>query len=309
MTLKPQALKKGDTIGVISPAGPLSKTSIEEFQNGILKLRNLGYNVIFGKYTYYDCGYLAANDRQRADDLMNMFSDKEVTSIFCSRGGYGTERLIDYIDLEVIKKNPKIFVGYSNITFLLNVFYQFSNLITFHGPMVKEFASNKHEYNFHHLMQSISFKREAYAIPNTYHNNFKCLVQGKVKGNLIGGNLSTLICTLGTKFEIDTKDKILLLEDIDEPAYSVDRMLTHLRNSGKLADCSGIILGDFTNCEDSNGVNIETLFKDIFSSLGKPIVYNINSGHGYYNFTLPIGAEVEIDTTNKSIIVCEPVIN
>lgn len=311
MTIKPLALKKGDLIGIISPAGPITTENKKNFEQGINILKKMGYNVVLGKYTYYNKGYLAGTDKQRAFDLMSMFKNKHIKAIFCSRGGYGTERLLDYIDFQIIKRNPKIFVGYSNITLLLNILYQFANLVTFHGPMVKDLYSYKLQstkYNINCLFETLTVTKQGYKISPLPSQKFKTLVPGKSQGILVGGNLTTLISTMGTKYEIDTKNKILLIEDINEPVYSIDRMLTLLKNSGKLRDCNGIIIGNFTNCENSYGQTVNKILKDILIPLGKPVLLNFSAGHGQYNTTLPIGVNVELDTANCSLKILESVI-
>lgn len=308
MPIKPKALQKGDSIGVISPAGPITKESISDFEFGLVKLKKLGFRVVLGRHTYFNYGYLAGKDTQRAYDLIDMFRNKDIKAIICSRGGYGTERLVDFLDLEVIKNNPKIFVGYSNISILLNLFFSHANLITFHGPMIKEFGPECLDFNINCLFDTISQVREKYDIVPVSFNKSTSTSQQKASGKLVGGNLSTIIGLLGTRYEIDTKGNILFLEDIDEPAYSVDRMLTHLKNSGKLNECSGFIVGDFTNCDDSNEKGVYEVIRETLNRLGKPVLYNVRSGHGRYNTTLPIGANVEINCLPGIISVLEPVV-
>lgn len=308
MKLRPQALNPGSIIGVISPASPITKDNIDSFEDGLIKLKRLGYKIILGKHTYYNYGYLAGTDKQRAYDLMEMFNNKDVSAIICSRGGYGTERLISNIDLDVVIKNPKIFIGYSNITFLLNVFSQYADIITFHGPMVKDIGTDITGYNVNFLIKTIALQKDTYRISPSTCSKFMSLVPGKCTGTLIGGNLTTFISSLGTRYEIDTTGKILLLEDVGESAYRIDRMLTILKNLGKLDDCSGIIIGDFVNCEESYGRSVFDVFNDILVPLGKPTIYNVPVGHGHYNVTMPIGAKIELDAISRTITVLEPVV-
>lgn len=306
--IKPKALRKGDTIGVISPAGPITGGHIKHLEDGLMKLKNLGYKIVLGHYIYNSRGYLAGNDVQRAYDLMQMFARKDVQAIFCSRGGYGTERLVDFLNIDIIKENPKILAGFSNITFLLNLFYQSAGLITFHGPMIRKLGTEKEDCNLDFMLDVLTEKRESFEISVPTSSSFNVLVPGKSTGILVGGNLTTLISTLGTKYEIDTNGRILLLEDVDEPAYAIDRMLTLLKNSGKLDRCLGIILGEFTNCEDSCGRNVDSISREIICPLGKPAVHCTAIGHGRYNITLPVGALVKMDTAAGSIRVLEPVV-
>ena len=304
----PKLLKQGDLIGIISPAGPITKYSINDFQNGLSKIKKLGYKVLLGKFAYNDFGFLAGNDKQRAFDLNNMFKNQEVKAILCSRGGYGTERLVDYIDFDIITNNPKIFMGYSNISFLLNLFYKMSDLITFHGPVVKDLGSYDSDFSINQLFNTITTIRETHELPAFTSGDFRSLVEGRTIGRLAGGNLTTIISTMGTKFEICTKNKILLIEDVDEPAYSVDKMLTLLKNSGKLDICSGIIVGEFTNCQDSYGTSVQDVIKERLIPLRKPLICNAAIGHGQHNITLPLGALVELDATSNAITILEPVV-
>ncbi len=308
MKLRPQALKPGNIIGVISPASPITKDNVDSFEEGLIRLKGLGYKILLGKHTYYNNGYLAGTDKQRAYDLMEMFNNKDVSAIICSRGGYGTERLINNIDLDVVVKNPKIFIGYSNITFLLNVFSQYADIITFHGPTVKDIGTDTEGYNVNFLINTITLQKNTYRISPSTCSKFISLVSGKCTGILMGGNLTTLISSIGTCYEVDTKGKILLLEDVNESAYRIDRMLTILKSSGKLDDCSGIIIGDFTNCENSYGRSVFDVLNDILVPLGKPAIYNVPAGHGHYNVTLPIGARIELDSISRTITVLESVV-
>lgn len=308
MSIKPSALKKGGCIGIISPAGPITKEHLLDFEASLLKLKKLGYKIVLGRYAYNNCGYLAGTDNQRASDVVNMFRNKAIDAIFCSRGGYGSERIINYIDLELIKNNPKIFVGYSNITFLLNIFYQTCGFITFHGPMVKDFSHDDTNCNLNNMLATITSMKNLYEIHSINSSKHKNLISDKVRGILVGGNLCTLISTLGTNYEIDTKDKILFIEDIDESAYSVDRMLTQLKNAGKLDTCAGFIIGEFTKCEDSSGRTVNDVIRNILKPLAKPIIYNTQAGHGIFNVTLPIGAEIEMNPKNNMITVLESVV-
>lgn len=306
MPVKPKRLKQGDTIGVISPASPITENHSQAFDKGIFILQDMGYNVIFGKHVFSNAGYLAGKDFDRAQDLTDMFNNKDVNAIICSRGGYGCAKLIDHLDFELVRSNPKIFIGYSDISFLLNIFFHYSGIICFHGPMV--FNLKDTDNNASKLFDTITLYRSSYVInsepcPGLYSSNFKAV------GRLIGGNLQTITGLLGTRFDMNMKDCILFIEEIKEKSYSIDRLLTHLKNSRKLADCSGFILGDFTDCEESNGVSCWEVLKEILLPFGKPILYSFQSGHGKQKLTLPIGALVEIDAKNGYLNVIENVID
>lgn len=302
---KPSALKPGDTIGIVSPASPIQEKHLETFQRGIDLLKESGYNILLGKHVFDNNGYLAGEDRDRAGDINEMFADSSVKAIICSRGGYGCERIIDYLDLSIIRSNPKIFIGYSNISYLLNIFVQHADLITFHGPMVINLSSN--QYNIKNLLNTITLNRSVHIL-----NKIPCSsyyrTNSKASGIIIGGNLSTFIGSIGTKYEIDTSNRILFIEEINEEAYSIDRLLTHLNNSGKLKSCSGFILGDFTDCSDSNRISCFDVLSEVLFPLDKPAIYSFRSGHGTIKTTIPFGANAEIDAKNGFVKIVEDII-
>jgi len=299
-------LKKGDTIGLISPAGPESADKIKE---SIELLKSLGFNIKEGKHIYDKLGYLAGNDKDRAADFINMFLDPEVDMVLCVRGGYGTMRILPLIDFNIIKLNPKIFAGFSDITTFLNNIALKCNLITFHSPMCNSnFLDNDTLKSF---LDTLMTGYNSFTIKNPEGIPMKSFSDASPIGQLVGGNLSLICSTIGTPFEIDTKDKILFIEEVGEEPYSIDRMLTHLLLSGKLQSCSGIILGQFTKCELSHyekSLTLDQVIEDRVLSLNKPTLVNLQSGHSYPKLTLPIGAQVKMDCKNKIIQVLDPVV-
>jgi muramoyltetrapeptide carboxypeptidase len=301
-------LKKGDTIGLISPAGPENADKIKE---SIQYIRSLGFNIKEGKHIYDKIGYLAGNDSDRAQDFMNMFIDRNVDMILCVRGGYGTMRILPLIDFSVIKQNPKIFAGFSDITTLLNSICQKCNFTTFHAPMCNSNLSDKDTLNS--FLSTLMLGYNSYTIRNPNNIAAKCFSsRSTVSGQLVGGNLSLLCSTLGTPFEVDTKNKILFLEDVGEDPYKIDRMLTQLILSGKLDSCNGIILGQFTNCDlphYERSLTLDQVFEDRILSLNKPTITNIQSGHSYPKLTLPIGAKVQMNFLKGTIEVLEAVVS
>ncbi|QZY54445.1 S66 peptidase family protein [Crassaminicella profunda] len=296
----PKGLYWGDTIGVVAPAGPVSK---ERADGAKAVLEEMGFKVKMGEscYLLYG-GYLAGEDEIRAKDVNQMFGDKEVDAIICIRGGYGCTRMMDFLDVELIKKNPKIFVGYSDVTALHLLFNQKADLATYHGPMV---VSNMLAFNsftkesFFHVIN----EKEDIELKNPKNHEMKVMVKGFAKGQLVGGNLALIAATMGTPYEIETKGKILFIEDIGEKPYSIDRMLTQLALAGKLENCEGIILGDFADCEDDEGFTSFEVLENIIKPFGKPTVYNFRSGHCEPMITLPLGRVCELDATNKKIII------
>ncbi|MGE5329723.1 MAG: S66 peptidase family protein [Deltaproteobacteria bacterium] len=306
--LKPKALKKGDTIGILSPASPIEAKQQASFENGIYLLKNLGYNVKLGKNSLKSSGYLAGSDKERACDLMEMFQDKNINAIICSRGGYGTERLLSYLDFNIISHNPKIFAGYSNISFLLNIFTQYCGFVTFHSPMIINIGESPTGYNTNNLIETVSLYKRSFILGTQSEGRPPDTPASKADGILIGGNLTTILGTIGTKYEINTKDCILFLEEVNEEAYAIDRMLTFLKNIGKLDVCKGFILGDFTDCSESSGKTVSDVIEDIILPMNKPVILSFKSGHGKVKPTLPFGANVEIDVQTGTVHVLEPVI-
>lgn len=302
---KLNSLNIGDTIGVICPS---SAEDYEKIKSGISLIKSLGFKVKEGKHIYKRKGYLAGDDKDRAEDLMDMFKDSTVKMILCIRGGYGAMRILPYIDFDIIRENKKIFMGFSDITVLLNTICQRCNFPTFHGPMVT--SDLKEPYTYNSFIESITnTMKKPYILENPPHIKTISLVNGKAKGRLVGGNLCLICSTLGTPYEIDFKDNILFIEEIGEAPYKIDRMLTQLLLSGKLQKCRGIILGGFTNCElkdYSKSLKLEEVLKSNLCKLNIPILSNFSSGHYYPKLTLPIGIEVSLDSEKNLINVLSP---
>jgi muramoyltetrapeptide carboxypeptidase len=296
----------GDTIGLISPASP---ENLQAIQKGILFLKNQGFNVLEGSHLYDNWGYLAGKDKDRASDIMEMFKNKAVDAILCIRGGYGSSRLLPYLDYDVIKKNPKIFAGFSDITVFLNSFYEKCELTTFHSPMG---SSNLEDIEtFKSFTFTLMEGYKPYTIKNPSEFTTQCIVKGIGEGNLIGGNLGLVCNSLGTPYEINMKDKILFIEEVDEEPYRVDRILTQLLLAEKLQQCSGIILGQFKGCHLPNyerSLTLKEVFEDRLYNLGIPMFSGFCSGHDYPKLTLPIGAKVKMDAETGEIHVMEAVV-
>lgn len=304
---KPKKLKFGDTIGLIAPSSPTS--TFERVEMAKEKIIQMGFKVKMGKSPYERYGYLSGTDKIRAEDINNMFADPEVNGIICLRGGYGTPRILDLIDYEIIRKNPKVFLGYSDITALHIVFNQIANLVTFHGPMVSsDMLGEFSEFTKNSVFKTLMDSEVIGLIENPLGYEIETLQGGKAEGTAIGGNLSLISSTIGTAFEIDTKGKILFIEEIGEEPYRIDRMLNQLRLAGKLNDAIGIIFGDFNNCVPSDlnqSLGLEEVINDFIRPLKIPIISNFRAGHCEPQITIPFGIKISLDADNKKIRVLE----
>jgi muramoyltetrapeptide carboxypeptidase len=303
--IKPKLLKKGDIIAIVAPASPLTKSKVSIAKN---YLEKLGFYVIVGKSCYCNHGYLAGNDLIRAYDVNQMFLDDEVKAIICLRGGYGTARILDLLDFESIKKHPKVFIGYSDITTLHIAFNRLCSMVTYHGPMAVDISNGLDNFTKESFLSNIQGNTKGTKISNPIEKPIKCMSSGITSGEIIGGNLTLINSTLGTPYEIDTRNKILFIEEVGERPYKIDRLLTQLYYAGKLDDANGIIIGNFKNCEplsDEASQRIEQVFNDIIKSLNKPTIYNVQSGHCKPMITIPFGLNVYMDAERCQIIIKE----
>jgi muramoyltetrapeptide carboxypeptidase len=298
--IKPEKLAKGDLIGIISPAS--SPENFSSVESGIKYIEGAGYRTITGRNIDKSRGYLAGTDKERADDIHQMFADKRVKAIFCLRGGYGAFRLLDKIDYKLIKKNPKIFVGFSEITALQMAFLQKANLITFAGPMVMpNFSKEISCYTEENFWRMLTHGKKAGKILLPDTNKLQSIRKGKASGKIIGGNLAVFSSMLGTSYLPDLKDKILLLEDVSEPPYKIDRMFNQLRLNNVFKKVKGIILGSFIDCnepdEKKKTLSVEEIFNDYFRLSELPVVYNFPHGHIKDFITVPIGINVKLNAS------------
>ncbi|MGG3467426.1 LD-carboxypeptidase [Neobacillus pocheonensis] len=299
--VKPRRLIKGDTVGVIAPASPPNQENLER---GIGFLKDLGLNVKVGKHVSRIHGYLAGSDENRLEDFHEMFADPDVKAIICACGGYGTGRLAEQIDYDLIKNNPKIFWGYSDITFLHTAIRQQTGLVTFHGPMVasdigKEDTHQSSKKGFLQLFEPTSLIYTEQISP------LEVLVDGEARGVIVGGNLSLLVSTLGTSYEIDTKDKLLFIEDVNEEPRSVDRMLNQLDMAGKLKDANGILIGDFCDCTPKRNLSLslDEVISHYVTQANKPAIKGFMMGHCNPHIAIPFGVKASMNTYEKKLIV------
>ena len=246
---------------------------------------------------------MADTGKVRADELNKMFADPEVDAIFCMRGGDGSSRIMEYLDYDMIKANPKIFVGYSDVTNLHLALTEKCGLVTFHGPMVASNMIDDFDSETSESFFSAINADEVFEFKNPEGFDIKVLKEGKATGRVIGGNLSLLSASIGTPYEVNTKGNILFIEEVCEPMSKIEKWTYHLRNAGKLKDCAGIILGQYTKVTNDECPEFDEIrcMTDIFEGLDIPVLYNVQSGHGKPMMTLPMGAECTIDTASKSI--------
>ncbi len=272
---------------------------------GVRFLKESGFRVHVGKRVLNSFGYLAGNDEDRLSDFNDALRNPDIRAIFCARGGYGSQRIIGDIDFEAAKADPKIIVGYSDITAVLLALWTHCGLVSFHGPLIGSLRAS--HWSYRQLLAQITGPRAPFRLPNAPAGSpISLLKSGKqVSGPIIGGCLSILSCLSGTPFQPDTNDAILFVEEIREAPYRIDRLLTHLKNAYWFEHAAALLCGDFINCtqrtEDSEPtLSINELINDIFRSDSFPILTNLPIGHGKHNFTIPIGCRFTI--SNSTII-------
>lgn len=311
--LKPKRLRRGDTVGLIAPSS--NAWEGEDVRFAIETLESLGFVVKPGKNLYRRQAYLAGTDEERAADVNAAFGDDSVDAVFPIRGGYGAQRILPYLDYEQIQKNPKILMGFSDITALHCAIHLRTGLMTFHGPTAMRTWS---EYSVTEmekiLMEPVAPVRLAAPPPFEERpgkvereNRVTKLVGGKARGRLVGGNLTLLSSLLGTPYQPDFQGKILFIEDVGESPYRIDRMLTHLWLAGVFEACAGVAMGKFTDAKPSGGSSrsLEEIFRDRFEPLGKPAVRGLMIGHVDDIATIPVGAEAELDAESGELRLLE----
>ncbi|MDY0393545.1 LD-carboxypeptidase [Virgibacillus halophilus] len=299
-------LLPGDTIGIVTLGSPLSA---DEINDRIDTIKGMGFKVVVGQHAYAQNGFLAGTAQERASDLMEMFANDTVKMILPSRGGVGVAGILPYLDLMFIQKHPKLISGYSDITILLNVLAQYANLITLHSLMLIDFNTGTPAYNFDQFFAATSVMTAQRQIQNPPGIQQISRIAGNVTGPMVGGNLTSFVDTLGTPYEIDTKGKILLLEDVHETMNTVYRYIMELQLAGKLDDCIGIVMGMCTDCLNSHGESYEDLINNFIVPLNKPLMTNVATGHGTFKAALPIGATVNLDTVNNVLTVMETTVS
>lgn len=302
----PGKLRRGSRLGLVAISSPVTEQRKELCIEAVKKM---GYEVKLAEnLTEIYGGYAAGDAKKRGRQINRMFEDKDVDGILCIRGGYGASSVIEHVDLETVRKNPKAFIGFSDVTVFHLLFNQKCGLITFHGPMassnmIENFESETEEA----LMRAVACEG-TYRFVNPGEFQIKVMKHGKNDGRtggiITGGNLSLLSSSMGTVYEMDSKNKIIFIEEVNEPVGRIERMARHLKECGKFNDCRGVLLGQFEGC--INGADREfdavEVFREILSDIDIPVMYNLQSGHGRPMITLPMGAPCHIDTFKKTII-------
>lgn len=305
----PMGLKKGDLIGLVTPGSPVSPQQLEEC---IQKLEGMGFRTTHNETVLSEYGYFAGPDRERAHELMDMFSREEVKGIWCVRGGYGSIRILDMLDYQIIRANPKVFVGFSDITAIHAAILKETGLVTFHGPVgISDFNRFSEKSLKKVLMEPgesypYPYRREKGSSGNPEFDRYT-IREGVAEGVLTGGNISVLDSIIGTRFEPDFHGKIAYLEEIEEKTYRVDKMLFHLLSATNLKHAAGIVLGAFSDCNinDEPRLTLRKAIDDLLKPLGIPVSYGHSFGHISRMVTIPNGIAARLDAGRNELELLE----
>ena len=304
--VKPKRLSAGDTVGLVSPATAVFEA--DEIALAKETFEAMGFRVVVGKHAYDRWGYFAGRDRDRASDINTMFADDAVAGIVCFTGGWGSP----FLDYDLIARKPKVIIGYSDITALLNAIHQKTGLVTFHGPVGASVWEPYELENFKRVVMTAAPagnlvpppKKPAELVDRT--NRIVKLAPGKASGRLAGGNLTMLATGMGTPYEIDTAGAIVLLEDVTEELYRIDRMLTQLAQGGKFDHAAGVVFGRCTKCDFKGPTfSLEEILRDRFGSLPVPAISGLSFGHIEQKLTLPIGISATLDADAGMVSIDE----
>lgn len=312
--VRPKALAPGATVGLITPSTYVSDP--DSLQLAARTIRYFGLRMKVGRNVGKRKGYLGGTVQERLDDLHAMFRDPEVSGVFCIRGGYGSEQLLDRIDYGLIRRNPKVFLGYSDITALHLAIQKKAGVVTFHGPVVLSRFSQYTQQCFRKALFSPApmgvLTNPPDSDPLRPEHTLRTIRGGRARGRLIGGNLSLIATTMGTPYEIETRGRILLVEDVDEQPYSIDRMLTQLRLAGKLGEAAGIVFGECNHCKPrdyqpsfDSTLSLGEVLDEILGPLKVPVLSGLTFGHTDDQLTLPLGVMAELDADKGQLTVEE----
>lgn len=300
----PKGLMKGDTIGITGPAGAIYEPETIDRITGVLT--ELGFKFKLGKTLYERYGYLAGTDQMRADELMEFYKDTSLKAILTMRGGWGCARILDLLDYEVIAQNPKVLMGFSDITSLVNAVYLKTGVVTYHGPCgYSTWTDFSTTYVTKAVAAGVPFTMKN---PDDYLTDLLTLSPGKAEGELLGGNITVLVSMIGTAYEPNWQDKILFLEETNEEPYRIDRMFWQMKQAGIFNKVKGIVFGSFTKCfaeEPEKSFTLHEVLEQHFKGLSIPVYMGATFGHMSPKFTLPIGINAEIDADNFTIKTLE----
>ena len=291
MKNRPRPLRPGDCVAVVAPSSPVNPNRLKR---GLRALRRLDLQVLEAPHLYDRWGFLAGTDKDRAAALQEMFLREEVTGIFCARGGYGAGRILPYLDLKLIRRHPKVFLGSSDVTILHLALTQRAGLVTFHGPMVEPDFSRGNNPLTHRSLRALILNDTTFE--GTIAGRFLAR-KGRITGELTGGNLSLVTFSLGTPFAIETRGKVLFLEEVNEEPYRIDRMLTHLKLAGKLEGVRGIVFGEMVGCKPRAGptsFSVTDVLARFAQEVDIPCFATFPSGHGRENVVLPMGGRIAL---------------
>lgn len=311
--LKPRRLTKGDTVGIVAPSSnPFEEGQVEFTRKW---LHGLGLKCKIGKHIFASYSDLAGTDQERLEDFHTMWADREVNAVFPIRGGNGSVRLLPALDFDLIASNPKILIGYSDITGLLIPIHQRTGLVTFHGPTAGSFFEAA--YTYHYFRKALMSNKPLGLIVDPPEAMWKpkypptrlVIASGTARGALIGGSLTLIKQLMGTPFEIETDGKLLFMEDVAEEPHSIDSMLCQLLLAGKLQTCAGIIFGESVDCKPGHSrrntlamnYSLERVLRERLSGLGIPVVYGLRFGHGQEKFTLPLGVMASLSADEEQV--------
>ena len=308
----PDRLREGDLIGLVTPG---SSVTVEQLSTTISKLESLGLRTTHRDSVLSEYGYFAGKDRERADELMDMFTRTDIKGIWCVRGGYGSIRILDLLDYDLIRQNPKVFIGYSDITALITSIYEKTGLVGFHGPLG---ISDFNRFSMKSLRKVIFDPPDEYRYPYRRERDTRdnpefdryTITGGTAEGLLIGGNISVLDSMIGSRFEPDFEHRIVYLEEVEEKTYRVDKMVYHLLSATNLKQAAGIVMGAMQDCNinDEPRLSLKEALTELLQPLGIPVSYGHSFGHIKRMVTIPTGIKAAFDADTHSLKLLDPAV-
>ena len=304
--IKPKPLRRGDTIGLVGISGALHEPETR-FEKMLEAIDALGYKVIVADSCREEYGYLSGTDASRAKGLNQMFRDDRVDAVVCMRGGYGVTRMLDRVDFDAIRANPKLLLGYSDITALHTAIHEKVGMVTIHGPMADRWMEFD-DFSRRSMLRALTSTEPLGTLYNPEGMAPQCVVPGRCEGRLVGGNLSLIAALCGTPYQLNPEGKVLLLEDVGEYVYRLDSMLTQLRLAGMFERCAGVVLGGFTDCTEEYeryALHLEDVIRDVIVPAGKPVLANLSIGHTPTKITVPLGVHCAVDAEAGTLTITE----